>query len=186
MTTDPVNEQQAATAAAAAENILGPNPIVGIRRRDLVDTGMALFRQMLLEPEVTARHANRLTLEVLSALAGQSQIEPEKKDRRFQDAAWHESWLAKALMQTHLAAEKEVKEWVGDMQLTQVDKERAEFVVSLLGDALSPSNSALNPAALRRAVDTGGLSFVHGLQHFVDDLVNNGCMPSTVDKSAFK
>jgi polyhydroxyalkanoate synthase len=75
---------------------------------------------------------------------------------------------------------------VGDTQLPQVDKQRAEFVVSLLGDALSPSNSALNPAALRRAVDTGGLSFVHGLQHFVDDLVNNGGMPSTVDKNAFK
>jgi polyhydroxyalkanoate synthase len=52
-------------------------------------------------------------------------------------------------------------------------------------DALSPSNSLANPAALKRAVETGGGSVVDGLRHMTSDMMNNQGMPSMVDKSAF-
>ena len=51
------------------------------------------------------------------------------------------------------------------------DAERARFVVSLLVDAMSPTNwLGGNPTALKRIVDTGGASFVHGLENLVGDL----------------
>ena len=59
---------------------------------------------------------------------------------------------------------------------------RARFVVALLVDALSPTNSlGGNPAALRRLVDTGGMSLVRGLENFVSDLTRNGGLPAEFD-----
>ena len=59
--------------------------------------------------------------------------------------------------------------------------------MNLVADALAPSNLLLtNPSAMKRAIDTGGLSLVRGLQSFVRDLRENGGMPSLVDKRPFK
>jgi polyhydroxyalkanoate synthase subunit PhaC len=62
----------------------------------------------------------------------------------------------------------------------------ARFVVSLFVDAMSPTNSlAGNPAALKKLVDTGGTSLVHGLENFVGDLARNGSLPAQVDTRSF-
>ena len=66
------------------------------------------------------------------------------------------------------------------------DAERARFVISLLVDAMSPTNwLGANPTALKRLVDTGGASFVHGLENFVGDMASNGGLPSQVDTRHF-
>jgi len=66
------------------------------------------------------------------------------------------------------------------------DAERARFVIALLVDAVSPTNSlGGNPTALKRLVDTGGMSLVHGLKNFVDDLARNGGLPAQVDTRNF-
>ena len=70
----------------------------------------------------------------------------------------------------------------GRRKIDKRDAERARFVVSLVVDAMSPTNSlAGNPAALKKLVDTGGASLVHGLENFVGDLVRNGGLPAQVD-----
>ncbi len=59
--------------------------------------------------------------------------------------------------------------------------------MSLLTEALAPTNFlAGNPAAIKRAVETGGGSLLHGLQNLLQDIATNGGMPSQVDKSAFQ
>ena len=51
---------------------------------------------------------------------------------------------------------------------------------------MSPTNSlAGNPAALKKLVDTGGASLVHGLENFVADLMHNGGLPAQVDARTF-
>jgi polyhydroxyalkanoate synthase len=66
------------------------------------------------------------------------------------------------------------------------DAERARFLVSLLVDALSPTNSlAGNPAALKKVVETGGASLFHGFENFVRDVVGNGGLPAQVDTRTF-
>src|SRR5262249_56662664 len=66
------------------------------------------------------------------------------------------------------------------------DAERARFVVSLLVDAMSPTNSlAGNPAALKKLVDTGGTSLVHGVENLVGDVAGNGGLPAQVDRRRF-
>ncbi len=102
-------QDQTEVAANAADNILGPNPVIGVRPRDIVETAGAILRQMILEPDVTFKHTNQWILELFNAMSGTSQIAPDKKDRRFHDPAWQESWLYKLLMQAYLATDKEAK-----------------------------------------------------------------------------
>jgi polyhydroxyalkanoate synthase len=66
------------------------------------------------------------------------------------------------------------------------DAERARFFVSLLVDAMAPTNSILgNPVALRKLVETRGASLIHGVENLTRDLVRNGGLPAQVDKNKF-
>ena len=54
-------------------------------------------------------------------------------------------------------------------------------------DAAAPTNLLLgNPAALKRAFDTGGASVVRGWVNALRDVRTNGGMPSQVDRRSFK
>src|SRR5207237_905145 len=71
--------------------------------------------------------------------------------------------------------------------LGKKDAERARFVLSLYVDAAAPSNTPLgNPAAMKKMYETGGASLVRGLTHMLEDLANNGGLPSQVDMKAFQ
>ncbi len=67
----------------------------------------------------------------------------------------------------------------------QRDAERARFVLSLITEALAPSNWVFNPVALKRLLETGGASAVRGIRHLLSDIRHNGFMPSMTDKNAF-
>jgi polyhydroxyalkanoate synthase len=118
--------------------------------------------------------------------AGGSELAPDAKDRRFADPAWKESAAYRALAQGYLAWGNALHRFLDDAKIDKRDAERARFVVSLVVDAMSPTNSlAGNPAALKRLVDTGGASLVRGLENFVGDLVCNGGLPAQVDRRKF-
>ena len=54
-------------------------------------------------------------------------------------------------------------------------------------DALAPTNTLIgNPAALRRAFETGGQSVARGMERFLDDVANNDGRPRQVDLSEFE
>ncbi len=56
----------------------------------------------------------------------------------------------------------------------------------MLVDAMAPTNFlATNPAALKRAFETGGVSLMRGMRNFMTDLTTNGGLPRKVDRSAF-
>ena len=70
--------------------------------------------------------------------------------------------------------------------MDRLDTERARFIVSLLIDAMAPTNTvAGNPAAFKKAVDTGGVSLMRGLENFSGDLARNGGLPAQVDTRKF-
>jgi polyhydroxyalkanoate synthase len=117
---------------------------------------------------------------------GASELAPDARDRRFADPAWRESVAYRALAQSYLAWGNALHRFLDEAKLDKRDVERARFVVSLVVDAMSPTNSlAGNPAALKKLVDTGGASLVHGLENFVGDLVGNGGLPAQVDARTF-
>jgi polyhydroxyalkanoate synthase len=170
----------------AAEHILGPNPVVGLRGKDLFQTFGMLARQALRQPHQVLAHGFTFAAEATRIVAGASELAPDPKDRRFQDPTWKGNELYRRGLQLYLAANKEVQDWVDASIPDSDDRRRAHFVLSLFTDALAPSNSPLNPEALKRFLETGGESAVRGLRHLIDDLRYNAGMPSQVDKSAFK
>jgi polyhydroxyalkanoate synthase len=89
-------------------------------------------------------------------------------------------------MQSYVAWGRALDRMVDGLALESADAERARFVVSLFVDAMAPTNMlGGNPAALKKAVASGGMSLLHGLENFVFDLARNGGLPAQVDSRQF-
>src|SRR5260370_15707418 len=103
-------------------------------------------------------------------------------DKRFADRTWSDNPASFAFRQGCLAAARLVNEVLAAGSGDAVDDAKAALATGFLLDALAPTNFLLtNPAALKRAFETGGASVVTGAGHMVDDLVNNGGRPRQVD-----
>jgi polyhydroxyalkanoate synthase len=108
-------------------------------------------------------------------------------DKRFADRSWHDNPAFFAVRQAYLAA----AQLTGDLRAAGagdvVADAKAELATGFLVDALAPTNFLLtNPAAVKRAMETGGASLVAGARNFVDDLLRNGGRPRQVDTRPFR
>ncbi|NTZ83901.1 alpha/beta fold hydrolase [Burkholderia metallica] len=174
-------------ASAAADGMLGPNPFVGLRPRDILATVQQLVAQAMRQPSLVARQETVLAGEMTRVLFGTADIEPPQGDRRFADPAWHDNALYRMTMQGYFAWRDAFTGFVDRSALDPKSKERAQFVLSLFADAMSPTNTLLgNPAALKKIVESGGASLVGGAKNLVADLLGNRGMPAQVDKTAFE
>jgi polyhydroxyalkanoate synthase subunit PhaC len=111
--------------------------------------------------------------------------QPAPKDRRFADPAWQQNPVYYFLLQSYLLGSRLVKDLVEAAGVTGSTALKADFTVQQLIDAFAPTNTLLNPAALKRALETGGGSLVRGLRNFLSDLATNDGYPTQVDRSAF-
>jgi polyhydroxyalkanoate synthase len=149
--------------------------------RALASSGWRTVRQ----PQ-SVRSSARLAGEALRIAAGASEIAPDRHDWRFRDPTWRENPGYRRLMQLYLAWTREVQGLAENPGLGWRDAERARFLSTAVTSALAPTNSlAGNPEALKRALETGGVSLVHGAKHLFSDLRQNRGMPSQVDARAF-
>jgi polyhydroxyalkanoate synthase len=170
----------------AVQNTLSANPLVGVRGRDVVDSARVLVGEMLRNPGIAARQYLSFLGELGRIATGSSELAPAAGDKRFADPAWKESLGYRALVQAYLAWAGALNRFVEEAKLEKRDAERARFVISLIVDALAPTNSILgNPVALKRMVDTGGESVMRGLENFIGDLARNGGLPAQVDTRRF-
>jgi poly[(R)-3-hydroxyalkanoate] polymerase subunit PhaC len=167
--------------------LLGPNPFVGFTGQDVLRVIRWIGEHLVTQPVVVMEQQAAVVRELIGVLAGQSTLAPEPGDRRFQDPTWSTSPLYRAWMQGYLAWRGSLHVLVDTMGLPPANMARAHFVVSLLTEALAPTNFLLgNPAALKHALDTGGASLGRGLGHLLRDIATNGGMPAQVDKSPFQ
>ena len=146
----PGNEDEALGIVEAGEAI-------GIPTATLLLQGMAMT---LAQPRGVARETRRLAGDTLRILAGKSDRAPGKGDRRFADPAWAQNPALRRLCQEYLSLCESVGHLVDDLDVGQrswQDAERARFVANIVMSAAAPTNFfASNPAALKRAFDTGG------------------------------
>ncbi|WP_085683993.1 MULTISPECIES: class II poly(R)-hydroxyalkanoic acid synthase [unclassified Pseudomonas] len=170
----------------ASENTLGLNPVVGLRGKDLLASARMVLTQAIKQPIHSVTHVTRFGLELKNVLFGKSELQPAGDDRRFVDPAWSQNPLYKRYMQTYLAWRKELHAWIDDSSLSPKDIARGHFVINLMTEAMAPTNSMANPAAVKRFFETGGKSLLDGLSHLAKDLVHNGGMPSQVNMGAFE
>jgi polyhydroxyalkanoate synthase len=109
------------------------------------------------------------------------------RDKRFTDPAWEENPAYWALRQGYLAVHQYGLDLLRLSDLDRVQEGKAELAWSFLHDAIAPTNfPATNPAVLKRALETGGRSFVDGWRNFVDDMLHNNGRPRQVDTSPFE
>ena len=153
----------------------------------VVETARAVARQALRRPLVLVEQQAAFLQELVRIATGESALAPDEGDRRFQDPAFAQNVFYRSWLQGYLAWRNSARAFVDKAGLETMTAARAQFLLSLVTEALAPTNFLLgNPAALKRAIDTGGVSLLRGLQNMAGDLAVNGGMPSMVDRSAFQ
>ena len=173
--------------ARATDGMLGPNPFVGLRATDMFEAAGQICTQAMLHPALLLKQTAALARDLTSAASGNGTPSPPPGDKRFADPAWREQSLYRTTLQGYLAWRNALAGFVERSALDDRSKERAQFVASLVTDALAPTNTLPgNPAALRKFVESGGASVVAGLKNMLADTLGNNGMPSQVDKRAFQ
>jgi polyhydroxyalkanoate synthase subunit PhaC len=174
-------------AERAADGILGPNPFVGFSRQDVLRVIGWIAQQALTQPMALAENQVAFASELIQILAGQSELAPESGDKRFQDPTWKDNPFYRIWMQGYLAWRDSLNSFVDRAGFDATNIARARFVLSLLTEAVAPTNFLPgNPAALKKMMETGGASLARGLQNLLQDIATNGGLPAQVDKSAFQ
>ncbi|MCU7648698.1 class II poly(R)-hydroxyalkanoic acid synthase [Pseudomonas piscis] len=171
---------------APATYITAQSAITGLRGRDLLSTLRSLAAYSLRNPLHSVRHTLALGNQLGRVLLGETLHKPNPKDNRFADPAWSLNPFYKRGLQAYLSWQKQVRDWIDDSGMEEDDRARAHFAFSLFNDAVSPSNTLLNPLAVKELFNTGGNSVVRGIGNLVDDLLHNNGLPSQVTKHAFE
>jgi poly[(R)-3-hydroxyalkanoate] polymerase subunit PhaC len=122
------------------------------------------------------------TAAAVRAVGGKPSYAPKHgKDRRFNDPAWSENAGYWWLREVYHNWEQALLDIVRDTNTPPATKQKAEFAVQLMIDALAPTNFILgNPAVIKKALETGGLSFGKGARNFIHDLRTNRGVPRQV------
>ena len=143
--------------------------------------GISLAR---IEPEAAARWSGR---EPASGEASGTAGRTLAADRRFADPAWQANPAFFALGQAYLAAVQFTDDLLAAGRGDAATDAKARLAADLVLSGLAPTNYFLtNPAALKRAFDTGGASVLAGARNFTGDVVNNGGLPRQVDTRPFE
>ncbi len=97
---------------------------------------------------------------------------PEPGDRRFKDAAWDEDVVFDHLKQSYLISSRFALSLVERTEgMDEHSRDLVSFYTQRFIETVSPSNFAhSNPAAIRKARETGGQSLVDGFANLLRDL----------------
>jgi polyhydroxyalkanoate synthase len=182
----PEAEDTPATAGAALDLLLTE---AGLGTRDRFLPGretLRLMTRLARRPGRVVRRSSALTGELAKVVAGRSELELPRGDRRFLDPAWSASWIYRRLLQAYLAVDETVDGVISDAELDWADDRKLRFIAQNIVDALAPANAPLiNPEVIKGAIDTSGLSFVRGARQFARDMREPPRLPANVDVSKF-
>ncbi|MGB3124738.1 MAG: class II poly(R)-hydroxyalkanoic acid synthase [Pseudomonas sp.] len=173
-------------APTPAAFINAQNAITGLRGRDLLSTLRSVAAHGLRNPVHTARHALAFGGQLGRILLGETVHEPNPNDSRFVDPTWTLNPFYRRSLQAYLSWQKQTRHWIDDSALSADDRARAHFAFALLNDAVSPSNTLLNPLAIKELLNSGGNSVIRGASNLFEDLLHNNGLPRQVSKHAFE
>ena len=140
----------------------------------------------LADPAAVAKEMPWLAEELAKVALGKSEVSFDPHDKRFADEAWRTIPYFRILGQSYRLFEMWMNRMYESADGSWQNKARARFAADVISAALSPTNYlATNPAALREAIATSGLSLVKGAQNMLSDLARGG-MPAMVDRKQFK
>ncbi|UJA20350.1 alpha/beta fold hydrolase [Thermoleophilia bacterium SCSIO 60948] len=143
--------------------------------------------KLLTRPRRLAARTGNLAKDLGKVAIGRSDIEFDKRDRRFKDPAWEGNPVFKRIGQTYLTYARLGDRLISDAELEASDERRVRFAADNVIEALAPTNfPATNPAVVKKTIDTGGRNLRDGLVKFVGDMSSKPRIPEMVDTSAFE
>lgn len=173
-------------ADASADPGFGFYPLMGLRWRDVLGASRKVAVQAIKQPALVLKQEAGLARQLLSTWIGTADAAAPKADKRYADPAWQNNPLYRRLRQSHAAWGEALEGFVEQSSMDAANKARARFAVSLVADALAPSNTLLgNPAVLKKMLDHGGTNLLDGAKNLLGDWMGNGGMPAQVNKQAF-
>jgi len=139
----------------------------------------------LADPQRTVELQNRLGKAYLDLwataakrLAGQEAppvVRPASTDKRFSDPEWTQNQFFDFLKQAYLLTAGWADRLVADTTLSPHTKQKAEFYVRQISNALSPTNFVLtNPELLRETLTSNAENLVRGMHMLADDIAAGG------------
>ncbi|VFT29483.1 poly(3-hydroxyalkanoic acid) synthase 2 [Pseudomonas aeruginosa] len=180
-------KQDTGSVPVPAEFMSAQSAIVGLRGKDLLTTVRSLAVHGLRQPAAQRRGTwSPSAASWGKVLLGDTLHQPNPQDARFQDPSWRLNPFYRRTLQAYLAWQKQLLAWIDESNLDRDDRARARFLVALLSDAVAPSNSLINPLALKELFNTGGISLLNGVRHLLEDLLHNGGMPSQVNRDRLR
>jgi polyhydroxyalkanoate synthase len=100
---------------------------------------------------------------------------PAPNDKRFADPEWNSNQFYDFLKQAYLVSTQWANQLVSDADLDPHTKQKAEFYMRQIGNALSPSNFVLtNPELLRETLTSNAENLVRGMHMLADDIATGG------------
>jgi polyhydroxyalkanoate synthase len=189
---------------SAMEGVLNANPLKDVIPIDWGEIGRALqtlWMRQMSNPQRAAQAATRYHWAAVEGTMGlwadaaarfwgmprHEQGKEGKPDARFSAPEWDSNPYYRALKEMYLLASDYLLEEAekGDGSQDTQERRRLKFHLKQFVDAMAPVNFLLtNPAALRRAMETGGSSLAEGARNLVADLKEGRL--SMTDASAFK
>lgn len=103
-------------------------------------------------------------------------ISPARNDRRFKSDLWQKNPFFDGLKQAYLLWNQWICKTAEAVEgLDENEGLKFNFYTRQIADFFSPSNFLwTNPQALQKIVDSGGMSFLKGMENFVKDLEEGG------------
>jgi polyhydroxyalkanoate synthase subunit PhaC len=154
---------------------------------DFDGRGLARAIADLAHPRQVLPEALRVASASVRAAFGKQVVDFPGQDRRFADAAWQHNPFYRWWGQSYLAWSEALLRVAESPRLAATSQLRAGYLARILTAAAAPPNVLTgNPAALKRALDTGGASLMRGSRNMARDLVMNGGLPAQVDTRPFR
>jgi polyhydroxyalkanoate synthase subunit PhaC len=139
----------------------------------------------LMNPVVAARQLPWLTGELAKIPLGRSSIAFAEGDRRFADVTWQDNPFFRLLGRGYRLFEEWTERMADAVDGPWDRQARTRYLANITTAMASPTNLFwTNPAALKRAFETGGLSMLRGGRNMVRDVARGG-MPQMVNREPF-
>jgi polyhydroxyalkanoate synthase len=175
------------------------NELIPIDWVEITRALQTLWTRQLADPQHAMQTAVKYNQELLQATIEEwtdaaarfwglpQRRQEDQSDKRFSSPEWHSNPYYQTLKQMYLLASDYLLKEGQKTANTEdtVEERRLKFHLKQFVDAMAPVNFLLtNPAALKRIIETGGISLAEGARNLLSDLKEGRV--SMTDASAFK
>jgi polyhydroxyalkanoate synthase len=152
--------------------------------RTAMHPGRAFAATAALQADLWRATTEAWTEAARRVFLGPAEQKPAPADKRFAAAAWQANPAYRMLRDAYLLASDWLTKQAEGEEMDPRQRQRLVFHLRQFTDAMSPALLfASNPAAIERALQTGGASLVDGARNLMEDLAAGRL--SMVDETAF-